>query len=330
MDRPIATGLWSRYGKVIHAPDWWLDGLPVGPTLDLELWAGRGSFQEMRSTVGSLGKGEGWKKVKGHALDSPGWHAVLADGELTGPNWKGILHRGMLQWVGMRVEKLGLPEIHMGFGQPTECFGEQSGLSRLWIAQLQGMAEATRHMAMIEPPTWVPHKQTRLPMDLAEARKIVDDELHRVTQAGGEGLVLRSPTMAWVPKRVAWVLKVKKLQDAEATVTGFTWGRRTDLGSKHLGRMGALVTEFRGKRLELSGFTDEERAVVPVGPNTSHVTVEDRSIPDESLVLEGRDASPRWAPKHFPIGSQVTFTYRELTDDGVPREARFLRKRTVE
>ena len=27
--KPFATGLWSRYGNVIQAPDWWLNRLPA-------------------------------------------------------------------------------------------------------------------------------------------------------------------------------------------------------------------------------------------------------------------------------------------------------------
>ena len=37
----ISTGLWSRYGHPIQAPDWWLDNLPNIP-LDGELYLGRG------------------------------------------------------------------------------------------------------------------------------------------------------------------------------------------------------------------------------------------------------------------------------------------------
>ena len=33
--------------------------------------------------------------------------------------------------------------------------------------------------------------------------------------------------------------------------------------------------------------------------------------------------------QHFRIGQTVTFVYRELTDDGIPKEARYLRKRDV-
>ena len=49
---PTATGLWSRYGKVIHAPDFWLDKMPPVPC-DGELYCGRGegSRQLLTSAV---------------------------------------------------------------------------------------------------------------------------------------------------------------------------------------------------------------------------------------------------------------------------------------
>ena len=49
--KPLSTGLWSRYGNPIMAPDWWLNQLPCCP-LDGELWAGRGKFQLCRSICG--------------------------------------------------------------------------------------------------------------------------------------------------------------------------------------------------------------------------------------------------------------------------------------
>ena len=50
---PIATGLWTRYGNVVHAPDWILDQLPALP-LDLELYAGRKRFQFMQTAKSIL------------------------------------------------------------------------------------------------------------------------------------------------------------------------------------------------------------------------------------------------------------------------------------
>jgi len=46
----MATGLWTRTGKVIYAPDYWLNQLPSIP-LDGELYIGPNSFQELTSIV---------------------------------------------------------------------------------------------------------------------------------------------------------------------------------------------------------------------------------------------------------------------------------------
>lgn len=116
--------------------------------------------------------------------------------------------------------------------------------------------------------------------------------LDGVVAGGGEGLMLRRPGSRWRAERSRDLLKVKKYLDAEATVQGFTWG----LG-KYRGMMGALKCEFNGVEFELSGFTDAERVVVG------------QTVPA------------------FPVLGKVTFRYRELTDGGVPKEARYWRRR---
>lgn len=292
-----ATGLWSRYGKVIHASEEWLDALPLGMNFDMELWMGNGTFQALRSTVSTLTPSvAGWKQVTGHVLDAPSWMQVLTPGELTGTNWKGYLHTGMMSWVEERCAT-----VFPGFGTPDEAFRR--------IRQARELSTSAQ--------TWTAHTQVRLPQHPVDAAAAVERRLQEVCEAGGEGLILRRAGGAWTPKRSHDVLKVKKLQDMEGTVTGFTWGRETELGSRHLGRMGALVLSIVGpkgpRRLELSGFTDEERAVH--GPDDS-----------EPLRAAGKDASSAWRATMFPIGSQVTFTYRDLSDDGIPKEARYLRK----
>jgi DNA ligase-1 len=144
----------------------------------------------------------------------------------------------------------------------------------------------------------------------------VDDYLTDVLHQGGEGLVLRDPRSYWEPKRSRTMLKVKLENDAEATVIGYTWGRQTDKGSKLLGRMGALVCSFRGLMFELSGFTDDERIMTPL----------EGADPDEGYNFPGQRTSNRWTNLSFPLGSTVTFKYRELSDGGIPKEARFWRR----
>ena len=112
------------------------------------------------------------------------------------------------------------------------------------------------------------------------------EELARVENLGGEGLMLRQPGSTYERKRSATLLKVKTFQDAEATVIGYEGGT-----GRNASAVGALVmrladgTEFRLS----SGLTDAAR---------------------------------RCPPK---VGTLVTFKFQSLTDGGVPRFPSFLR-----
>lgn len=85
-EEQICTGLWSRYGNVIHAPDWWLDRLPEGIFLDGELYLDRGRFQDLRRITGSL-SGD-WAKVRFLTFDMPAPQIVFMDGRINNPNFK--------------------------------------------------------------------------------------------------------------------------------------------------------------------------------------------------------------------------------------------------
>jgi len=132
-------------------------------------------------------------------------------------------------------------------------------------------------------------------------------------ESGGEGLMLRSPSTYYECTRSKILLKMKASNDAEGTVIGFKWGEETDKGSKLLGMLGSLTVKFGSIEFQLSGFTEQERTM----------TVVDTTRP-------GQVVSDEVESVHFPRGSVVTFTYRELSDDGKPKEARYLRKRGEE
>ncbi len=114
--------------------------------------------------------------------------------------------------------------------------------------------------------------------------------LDAVVRAGGEGLVLHRADALWLPGRSAALLKLKPLNDADATVVGQVAGR-----GKHAGRMGALRLrrDDGAEFLVGSGFTDAQREHPPA------------------------------------LGSTVTYTHRGSTGSGLPRFASFLRERTV-
>jgi DNA ligase-1 len=60
----------SRLGNLLHAPDWFLAGLPDSP-LDGELWTERKKFQRTVSIVRRQDKNELWKEVRFVVFDAP-------------------------------------------------------------------------------------------------------------------------------------------------------------------------------------------------------------------------------------------------------------------
>lgn len=86
------------------------------------------------------------------------------------------------------------------------------------------------------------------------------EELARVEQAGGEGLMLRMPGSRYEVGRSSTLLKVKSFRDAEARVVGHQPG-----AGRHAGRLGALLVEMAdGTRFSVgTGFSDAERKAPP-------------------------------------------------------------------
>lgn len=113
-------------------------------------------------------------------------------------------------------------------------------------------------------------------------------ELQRVQELGGEGLIVRKPDGLYTAGRSTEILKVKDYQDAEAVVVGHLPGQ-----GRNLGRLGALLVELPdGTRFKIgSGFSDEERQHPP------------------------------------PLGEVVTFKYFGYYPSGIPRFPSFLRIR---
>jgi hypothetical protein len=302
VEPPVATGLWTRYGNVYHAPNWFLDMLPPYP-LDGELTLGRGQWQATSSIVKQIVPGHEWRRITYKVIDSPRWEQLLADRTLSSPNFKKRIV-GALDWAKAQMQLYVQPTSTIEFDRMYN-----------W---LQKVLEQSDNVQV--------HQQTKLPMHTSGAAMIVEDELNMALEQGGEGVILRNFVSLWRPERSHDLLKHKPWKDAEGTVTGYTWGRRTDLGSKLLGKMGALVLNFQGKRLELSGFTDAEREM------TFHPRPDRQVITADMLegeLFAGRDVSDYWYNKSFPIGSTVTFRYRELSDGGIPKEARYWRKHHV-
>ena len=269
---PFATGLWSRYGKPIAAPDYWLDELPENIPLDGELYMGRGQFQSLISCVKRLDAGPEWDDVQYKVFDIPSDYYMFSSGKINNPNCK-------LEFEDIFIER---PVVN-----PFKFHQLRDALANRRV-------EFGDHWSLLE--------HVKLSFSTEDALEQMYHHLNCITNNGGEGVVLRNPNSVWVPKRTHDLLKVKKLHDAEGLVTGYTWGK-----GKLEGLMGSMTISWGDKSFELSGFTDAERLLT------------DNYGEPGSLVAG--DVSNNM----FPRGSIVTFKYRELTRDGIPKEARYFR-----
>lgn len=121
-------------------------------------------------------------------------------------------------------------------------------------------------------------------------RKALDLKLAEILKLGGEGLMLHRADATYTTGRSDVLLKMKLWRDAEAKVIGHQPGK-----GKYAGMLGALrVQTADGVEFMLgTGFNEAERKNPP------------------------------------PVGSTVTYRYRELTKRGVPRFASFYRVREL-
>ncbi|MEN9479128.1 MAG: hypothetical protein RLZZ298_523 [Pseudomonadota bacterium] len=117
-------------------------------------------------------------------------------------------------------------------------------------------------------------------------RNSLKTRFDQVVKAGGEGLMLHRADASYETGRSDTLLKMKPFDDAEAIVIAHLPGK-----GKHIGSMGALrVRAPDGREFSLgTGFTDEQRKNPPA------------------------------------LGETVTYRYRDITNNGLPRFASFLR-----
>jgi len=293
---PVATGLWSRYGNPIMAPDWFLNQLPACP-LDGELWAGRGNFQELRSIVARDEPDERWRGVHFVVFGSPSPANVYAQRDIKIPQMQTTIDPlKVMDFIQSRLES-GVLEDYKALPSCASFSDELCFLSSLQV---------TDNFYILQ--------QSPLPDHEQDAVTYLNKYMDKVLHDGGEGVIIRQKKSIWIPKRSNALLKFKPYHDDQAEITGFTSGRETTKGSKLRGLIGALITKYNGQRLELSGLTDEQRRF------------KTEFMEKHAYDNPGTDMPGHFEAKHFKVGDIVEFRYRELSDEGIPKEARFLRK----
>jgi len=275
---PIATGLWSQYGNTIHAPQFFIDALPKGIVLEGELYIGRNKRQLLMSIIKKLTPCEyDWRQITFRVFDAPPVEVIFNDRIINETHYKKTFS-GICDFLKGKVHFIKW-STYFGF--------------RLAFAQKE--VPENDYVKFVEQEILT-----------GTAKDVIAETLEELSLAGAEGLMLHNRLGLYQCKRTNALFKVKKLEDAEGTVVGFTAG----LEGKLYGKMGAIILDYDGHRLEISGFTDKERG-----------------LSDSKWALDepGTDIFEDVA-NHFRIGDSITFKYRGLSTDGIPQEARYWRK----
>lgn len=184
------TGLWSRDGKVIHAPKWWLSHLPPIP-LDGELFIQRQAFQQTMSVVRKKTPVVlEWQHVKFMAFDIPM-----------------IMEEGLLRY---RKEQMDIPKIQL---HPD--FKEQLGF-RFVHHILTNKYEENEIFKVV-------HQEV---VTKSSAQELMDG----IVAQKGEGVMLRSPYSKWEQQRSNNLLKMKPFEFMDVEVVGYYYGEGKHYG----------------------------------------------------------------------------------------------------
>ena len=218
--------------------------------------------------------GQSLRTRQGNVINAPAWFtqgfpAQPLDGEL----WVG---RGQFERVSATVRRR-VPDDAEWREVRYQVFElpDAAGTFRERVQALQSLVVAAA----------VPWLQAVDQFEVS-SRAALDRKLDEITRAGGEGLMLHRADAPYLTGRSDVLLKMKRWNDAEATVVGHRPGK-----GKFAGMLGALQMR------------------------TADGT--------EFLLGTGLDEALRRNPP--PVGTLVTYRYRELTERGRPRLASFYR-----
>ena len=176
-----STGLWSRTGKPIQAPEFWLDTLPKEVRLDGEIYFQ--SYNETMSICRAHNSNERWNQVLFHVFDIPdGFYAM---GLCSKPNYffKGCTET---QRNFRDVHELMLPKVDLGkyaFQLPQTLVSA----AKANTFYLECIAAGHEGMMLREPGSiWTPMRTK----DLIKVKPCLDSECVVVGTTEGKGKYL--------------------------------------------------------------------------------------------------------------------------------------------
>jgi len=153
-----------------------------------------------------------------------------------------------------------------------------------------------------------PYNNLDSPIQFAEQIKIESYEhmekyYKNIIENNGEGIMLKHPSEKYKDGRSSELLKYKPTFDREAIIIDYKFGK-----GKYKNLLGSFICK-------------------PLINHDTYMTIDDDE--DHEFTLSGMNDEIRKNYKQtHPIGTIITFEYSGLTDKGVPRFGRYLRKRT--
>lgn len=155
-----------------------------------------------------------------------------------------------------------------------------------------------------------PFSNLECPISFAEQLKItsikmMDEYYQKILNLNGEGIMLKHPENPYENGRSSSMLKYKPSFDREAIIIGHSLGTK---GSKYEGILGGFICK-------------------PLNNHDTYMTID--KDPNHEFTMSGMDDKVRNSyKKTHPINTVVTFECSGFTDKGVPRFARYIRKRS--
>ena len=166
----------------------------------------------------------------------------------------------------------------------------------------------TRWKIMKKRTLQSPYKNLDCPIQFAE-QIIIKSEKHmesyykNIIENYGEGIMIKHPLQYYEKGRSSYLLKYKPSFDREAIIIDYKFGK-----GKYKNLLGSFICK-------------------PLINHDTYMTVDDDE--DHIFTLSGMDDKIRNNyNKTHPKGTIITFEYSGLTDKGVPRFGRYVRKRT--
>lgn len=218
VNQQICTGLWSRYGHIIFAPDTLIDRLPSGLMLDGELYDQR-NRESLASCVKRQDSSGDWASVEYRCFDAVSATQFGQDRDIEyGHKGYKVRLRGVVDWL-----------INRGIRDGR--WAHRTGL--------------------ILAGQWAWHGG-QLPGSHDAAVSDCDIKMSDIIGRGGEGLIVRHPDREWSPWRAKWIRKIKPMDASTGTVIAITEGK-----GRHLGRIGGLIVEDNGVQFGIgTGLSD--------------------------------------------------------------------------